>query len=44
MKITLAGNETFEALREGQNDDIVLALSLGVYYGEKCQRRLVVGC
>lgn len=33
-KITLAGNETMEAWREGQHDDLVFALSLAAWIGE----------
>jgi len=33
-KVTAAGNETFEAWRERDHDDLVLALALLVWYGE----------
>ncbi len=34
VKITAAANETFGEWREGYNDDLVLALALGVWWGE----------
>ena len=33
VKITVAGNETFEAWRERDHDDLVLALALALYVG-----------
>jgi hypothetical protein len=33
-KITASANETFEAWREGQHDDLVLAVALAVWGGE----------
>jgi hypothetical protein len=33
VKITLAANETFEAWRERDHDDLVLALALALYVG-----------
>ncbi len=35
MKITLAGNDTYEAWREGDHDDLVLAAAMAAWYGEK---------
>ncbi len=35
VKITAAGNETFEAWREKAHDDIVLAVALAAWMGEK---------
>ena len=35
VKITLAGNETFEAWRERDHDDLVLALAVAVWYAQK---------
>ena len=35
MKITLAGNDTYEAWRESDHDDIVLAAAMAAWYGEK---------
>ncbi len=35
VKITLARNETFEAWREGQHDDLVLAVALAAWIGDK---------
>ena len=35
VKITTAGNESFEAWREKDHDDIVLAVALGVWLGER---------
>jgi hypothetical protein len=37
VKVTPAGNETFEALREGDKDDLVLAVAMAVWYGERWQ-------
>lgn len=34
-KITLSANETFEAWREGMHDDLVLAVALAVWAGER---------
>lgn len=39
-KATLAGNEVFGAWREGEHDDLVLAVALAAWYGE---RRMVAG-
>lgn len=36
VKITTAGNESFEAWREGQHDDLVLATGLAAFIGERC--------
>ena len=33
-KITIAGNEVFEAWREGDTDDLILALAMGCWLGE----------
>ncbi len=35
MKITLAGNDTYEAWRESDHDDIVLAAAMAAWCGEK---------
>jgi len=35
VKVTTAGNETFEAWRERDHDDLVLATALAVWVGEK---------
>ncbi len=35
MKITLAGNETYEAWRESDHDDLVIATAMACWYGEK---------
>ena len=35
IKVTLAGNDTYEAWRESDHDDLVLAAAMGVWYGEK---------
>jgi hypothetical protein len=37
VKVTPAGNESFEALREGDKDDLVLAVAMAVWYGERWQ-------
>ena len=36
VKITEAANETFGAWREGQHDDLVLAIALAAWMGEEC--------
>jgi hypothetical protein len=36
VKITEAANETFGAWREGQHDDLVLAVGLAAWVGERC--------
>lgn len=36
VKITEAANETFGAWREGQHDDLVLAVALAAWAGEHC--------
>ena len=35
IKITLAGNDTYEAWRESDHDDLVLAAAMACWYGEK---------
>ncbi len=35
MKITPAGNDTYEAWRESDHDDLVLAAAMACWYGEK---------
>ena len=35
MKITTAGNDTYEAWRESDHDDLVLAAAMAAWYGEK---------
>jgi hypothetical protein len=44
VKVTAAGNETFESWRERDHDDLVLAVALAVWFGEIGQRRLNVFC
>ncbi len=34
-KVTLAGNDTYEAWRESDHDDLVLAAAMAAWYGEK---------
>lgn len=41
LKVTAAANETYNA-REGAHDDLVLALALPCWFGERGQRRLNV--
>jgi hypothetical protein len=36
LKVSLAGNETFDAHREGDHDDLVLAAALAAWVGEAC--------
>jgi hypothetical protein len=43
VKITAAGNETFEAWRERDHDDLVLATALAVWSANKPRRRLFAG-
>ncbi|MFL5330038.1 MAG: hypothetical protein ACJ8C4_14125 [Gemmataceae bacterium] len=38
VKITMAANETFGAWREGQHDDLVLAVAVAGWWSEKFQR------
>jgi hypothetical protein len=40
MKLTAAAHETFEAWRERDHDDLVLAVALALYIGERPLRRL----
>jgi hypothetical protein len=35
VKVTAAGNETFESWRERDHDDLVLAVALAVWYGQR---------
>ena len=37
VKITTKGNDTYEAWREGQHDDLVLSVALACWYGENTQ-------
>lgn len=34
LKLTKAGNDTYEAWREGQHDDLVLAVAIALWYAE----------
>jgi len=36
VKITTAANETFGVWREGQHDDLVLAVALACWWAERC--------
>jgi hypothetical protein len=36
VRITAAANETFEAWRENAHDDLVLAVALAAWWGERC--------
>lgn len=41
LKINIAtGSESFEAWRQGQTDDLVLAVCMGVWFGDQGDRRL----
>lgn len=42
LKVTKDANETFDAKR-GAHDDLVMALALACWYGERGQRRLRIG-
>jgi hypothetical protein len=44
VRITASANETFEAWREGQHDDMVLALGVACWVGEHGLRRMQVWC
>ncbi len=44
VKVTASGNETVEAWREKDHDDLVLAVALAVWFGSYCQRRLTIWC
>jgi hypothetical protein len=45
VKVSAAtGNETFEAWRERDHDDLVLAVALAVWYGERGLRRFTFFC
>lgn len=41
-KISLAGADTYEAWRDGQHDDVLLALSLACWYGETAIKRALI--
>src|SRR5262245_22922143 len=40
VKITKAANETYEAWREGDHDDLVLAVACAAWVGEKARRQI----
>lgn len=40
VKVTAAGNETFEAWRARDHDDMVLAVALAVWYGSRGKRTI----
>jgi len=42
VKITTKGNDTYEAWREGQHDDLVLSVALASWYGENMQEGFVI--
>ena len=44
VKVTAAGNETFEAWREKDHDDLVLAVALAIWFGSHAQKRLNIWC
>jgi hypothetical protein len=41
MKITATGQDTFEAWRERDHDDLVLSLAIGLWYAQQCYDWLV---
>ncbi len=41
VKVTAAGNETFEALRERDHDDMVLSVALACWYHERGGNRVI---
>ena len=42
VKVTASANETFEAWRERDHDDLVLAVAIAAWVGERASRRLDV--
>lgn len=40
LKISKTGNDTYEAWRDGDHDDLVLALAMAVYFGERYRERV----
>jgi len=42
VKITTKGNDTYEAWREGQHDDLVLSVALACWYGENMQPNFMI--
>jgi len=42
VKITTKGNDTYEAWREGQHDDLVLSVALACWYGENFQPSFII--
>lgn len=44
VKTTVAGNETFEAWREKDHDDIVLASAMALWAGERGNRQAAIFC
>jgi hypothetical protein len=40
VKVTASGKETFEAWREKDHDDLVLATAMAVWFGSRAMRRL----
>ena len=41
IKITLAGNDTYEAWRESDHDDLVIATAMACWYGERKLRSIM---
>ncbi len=41
MKISLAGNDSYEAWRESDHDDLVIAAAIAAWFGEKAQSSLL---
>jgi hypothetical protein len=39
VKVTRAAHEKFGSRRDGQHDDLVLAVALAVWYAERCPAR-----
>lgn len=35
VKVSVAGHDTYEALREGDHDDLVLSVALAIWFGDK---------
>ena len=45
MKVkALTGNETFESWRERDHDDLVLAVALAIWFGDKGRRPFTFFC
>jgi hypothetical protein len=41
VKVTAAANEVFKAWRDGDNDDLVLALAIAAWQAERCPPSII---